>query len=366
MKHSNGASRALLHRALLHLPPETAHNVVLALLQVVEGTPFGDGFLRRSLAPKVDRRLEQNLLGLRFSNPIGLAAGFDKDGKAVAGMAALGFGWIEVGTVTPRPQRGNPRPRLFRHVEAESLENRMGFNNAGQSRLRRRLARAYPAAVPLGVNIGKNRDTPNDRAQEDYLSLVEALGGLCDYLVVNISSPNTPGLRDLQIRGFLEGLIRAARGVTDKPLMVKLSPDLEVTEAIDLARGAVEAGAAGLVLTNTTTDSWLLPSSGGGGLSGRVLKEKSFAMLKGIATELYGDCLLVSVGGIDSGREVYRRLRAGASLVQVYTALVYRGPSLVRRIAAELTELLDRDGLGSVAEAVGLDCRESALKGRMP
>jgi dihydroorotate dehydrogenase len=358
MKDSNGASRALLHRALLHLPPETAHNVVLALLQVAEGTPYADGFLRRSLAPKADRRLEQELLGLRFSHPIGLAAGFDKDGQAVAGMAALGFGWIEVGTVTPRPQRGNPRPRLFRYVEAESLENRMGFNNAGQSRVRRRLARTYPAAVPLGVNIGKNRDTPNDRAKEDYLSLVRALGELSDYLVVNVSSPNTPGLRDLQSRDFLEELIRGARGVTDRPLMVKLSPDLEIARAVDLARGAVEAGATGLVLTNTTTDSSLLPASGGGGLSGRVLKEKSFAMLRGVAKELFGDCLLVSVGGIDSGREVYRRLRAGASLVQVYTALVYRGPSLVRRIAAELTKLLDRDGLASVAEAVGVDCRE--------
>jgi dihydroorotate dehydrogenase len=357
MKDSNGASRALFHRALLHLPPETAHNVVLALLQLVESTPFGDGLLRRGLAPKTDQRLEQKLLGLRFSNPIGLAAGFDKDAKAVSGMAALGFGWIEVGTVTPRPQRGNPRPRLFRHVEAESLENRMGFNNAGQSRLRKRLARTYPAPVPLGVNIGKNRDTPNDRAQEDYLSLVRAVGELCDYLVVNVSSPNTPGLRDLQIRGFLEEVIRDARGITDRPIMVKLSPDLEIAQAIDLAQGAVGAGATGLVLTNTTTDRSLLPASRGGGLSGRVLKEKSFAMLRGVAKELFGDCLLVSVGGIDSGREAYRRLRAGASLVQVYTAMVYRGPSLVRRMAAELTELLDRDGLGSVAEAVGMDCR---------
>ncbi len=210
-------------------------------------------------------RLKQRLLGLSFPNPLGLAAGFDKNGEAIPALAALGFGFLEVGTVTPRAQPGNPRPRVFRYPETESLENALGFNNRGAESLARRLSRLRRGGVPLGVNLGKNRDTPLAAAEKDYELLVETLDGLCDYWVINVSSPNTPGLRDLQSGERLADLLRRIGARTDLPVLVKLSPDLEPGEAVGLGRAAVEAGAAGLVLTNTTIDYSLLPGAPGGG-----------------------------------------------------------------------------------------------------
>jgi dihydroorotate dehydrogenase len=300
--------------------------------------------------------MRQSNLGLVFANPLGLAAGFDKDGEIVGAMAELGFGWLEVGTVTPRPQAGNPRPRLFRYPEARSLENRMGFNNDGAAALEARLRRSWPAAVPVGVNLGKNKDTPNDRALEDYLGMMKVFRQRCDYFVVNVSSPNTPGLRDLQDRGFIRELLAASTNVVEQPVFLKLAPDLETRAAIDLVSSAVSAGAQGAILTNTTCDYSLLPEARGvGGLSGAVLREKSFQMLEAVAAELYGSCLLVSVGGIDSGKEAYRRFRAGAALVQVYTAMVYQGPGIVRDILGEIGECMRRDGFESITEVIGAD-----------
>jgi len=300
--------------------------------------------------------LAQSNLGLEFANPVGLAAGFDKDGEIVAAMAELGFGWIEVGTVTPRPQAGNPGPRLFRYPEARSLENRMGFNNDGAAALEGRLRRSWPAAVPVGVNLGKNKDTPNDRALEDYLGMMEIFRHRCDYFVVNVSSPNTPGLRDLQDRGFIRELLAASTEIVEQPVFLKLAPDLETKTVIDLVSSAVSAGAEGAILTNTTCDYSLLPEARGvGGLSGAVLREKSFQMLEDVAGELYGSCLLVSVGGIDCGEEAYRRLRAGAALVQIYTAMVYQGPGIVRDILGEIGECMRRDGFESITDVIGAD-----------
>jgi dihydroorotate dehydrogenase len=324
---------------------------------MAEALALGRVFLER-LAPPQSERQEQTLLGLFFPNPVGLAAGFDKDGEIVGAAARLGFGWIEVGTVTPGPQRGNPMPRLYRHREARSLENCMGFNNAGGEALKKRLQRAYPAPVPLGVNLGKNKDTPNAKAQADYLGLLEMFSHNCDYFVINVSSPNTPGLRDLQEREFLADLLSTAREFTDRPVFIKLSPDLETRAVVELVQGAVESGAAGAILTNTTARHSLLPGAHGvGGLSGEVLKQRSFELLETVASEVFGQCVLVSVGGVDSGREVYRRLRAGASLVQLYTALVYQGPRLLMSISDDLEELMARDGVGSLSEVVGADRR---------
>ena len=234
----------------------------------------------------------------------------------------------------------------------------MGFNNAGGRALLKRLKKAYPASVPLGVNLGKNKDTPNAEAQSDYLGLLKIFSRACDYFVINVSSPNTPGLRDLQDRGFLADLLAASRDLTDRPVFVKLSPDLEARAVVRLVRGAVEDGAAGVILTNTTARHSLLPAAHGvGGLSGEVLKERSFELLETVAREVYGQCVLVSVGGIDSGSEVYRRLRAGASLVQLYTALVYHGLRLLLSINNELEELMVRDGFSSLREVVGVDRR---------
>lgn len=346
-----------LHRLLLRLPPERAHELGLAALRA-GGRLAPAGFFGRYRVE--DRRLRQQLLGCVFPNPLGLAAGFDKDGRAVAGLERLGFGAIEVGTVTPRPQSGNPRPRLFRHRRAATLENAMGFNNAGAAALASRLERRRGAGVPLGVNVGKNKTTPNEEAVQEYAGLVRRFDGLCDYFVVNVSSPNTPGLRDLQTAESLAGILAAALAETSRPVLVKLSPDLDTAQAVELAVGAVESGAAGVILANTTIDYSLLPAARRvGGLSGRVLRRRSRELLGAVAPKLFGRGLLVSVGGVDSGREVYRRLRAGAGLVQIYTALAYGGPGLVARMLAELLDCLERDGLAAVGDAVGADLRSS-------
>ena len=344
----------LFRKLLFRLDAETAHTAVLGLLRVGESLPFVLPVLHRGAV--ASDRLSQQLLGLEFPNPVGLAAGLDKNAKVLASMAALGFGGLEVGTVTPRPQPGNPRPRLFRHPSRESLQNSMGFNNAGGRALRRRLERRRPGGPPLGVNIGKNKSTPAPEWKRDYLSLLEELDGHCDYFAINVSSPNTPGLRDLQTEDALTGLLTEGREKTSTPLLVKLSPDLEPGRAAALAAAAVDAGAAGIILTNTTTDASLWPTANRqGGLSGRVLRERSRRALNEVAASLFGRCLLISVGGIDSAEEAYRRLRGGASLVQVYTALVYHGPGLAGRINRGLLKLLDRDGLASVSEAIGAD-----------
>lgn len=345
----------LLHRFLLRLPPERAHEVGLAALRLGSAaTPLNYlGSYRVA-----DPRLRCEMLGLTLPNPLGLAAGFDKDGRAVDGLELLGFGAIEVGTVTPKPQAGNPRPRLFRHRAAATLENAMGFNNAGAAalaqRLERRRARSGP--VPLGVNVGKNKTTPNEEVVAEYAGLVRRFDGLCDYFVINVSSPNTPGLRDLQTAGTVESILEGALVETDRPLFLKLSPDLDTGEAVELATGAVDCGARGIILANTTIDYTLLPSARRiGGLSGGVLRRRSFELLRAVAPRISGRALVVSVGGVDTGRELYRRLRAGAGLVQIYTALAFGGPATVGRILAELLVCLERDGVGSVGEAIGAD-----------
>lgn len=343
-----------LHRLLLRLDAERAHGLALSGLRTAVALPPMRRWLR-SRYRLVDCRLEQQLLGTRFPNPVGLAAGFDKDAVTVSGLEALGFGFVEVGTVTPRPQPGNPRPRLFRHPRQASLQNAMGFNNRGLEALAGRL-RHRASGNPLGVNIGRNKDTAPEGAAADYHRVAARLSGCCDYFVVNVSSPNTPGLRDLQARNSLGELLDAMRQATETPFLVKLSPDLSLNEAVDLAEASVDKGAAGVVLTNTTVDYALLDGAvHRGGLSGRVLQRRSFEMLRTVAAVLFGRCLLISVGGIETAEEVYRRLRHGASLVQLYTALAYRGPRLVRFLNQGLLRLLDRDGVRQVSEVIGCD-----------
>ena len=344
-----------IHGLLLRAGPETAHGLAMSGLQRLQQVAPALRLFERQHTV-IDPRLVQEIWGRQFPNPIGLAAGFDKDAVAVPALAAMGFGFLEVGTVTPKPQKGNPRPRLFRHRELRSLQNAMGFNNAGMESLRRRLARTWPPPVPVGVNIGKNRQTELAAAAEDYRVLVRHLRETADYFVINISSPNTPGLRDLQQGEAVARLVDACRKETDCPVLVKLSPDMEDQEATDLARVAVDGGAAGLILTNTTVDYSLVPEPRPvGGLSGRVLQRRSLELLKVVASEVFGSCVLISVGGIESAADVYTRLRAGAQLIQIYTALIYGGSLLVRKINEELLDLLDKDDIADVASAVGLD-----------
>lgn len=344
-----------LHKALLQLEPETAHDLAIDALRAGQVSRVPLSLLRRSCIVR-SSRLEQSLWGRSFPNPVGLAAGFDKNGEVIHGMASIGFGFLEVGTVTPMPQRGNEKPRVFRHREERSLRNALGFNNRGGQALGKRLRGQRPYPVPVGVNIGKNRTTPAAEAARDYESLVVDLDELSDYLVINVSSPNTPGLRDMQRTQTVVELLKGCLERTPKPILVKLAPDLEDAEAVELALAVTEAGAAGLVLTNTTIDYSLLPGvEPRGGLSGRVLKKRSFDLLRLVASNLGGRGHLISVGGIDSAEEVYARLKNGANLVQVYTALVYQGPFLVRQMVGGLLGLMERDGVERVEDLVGVE-----------
>ncbi len=271
-------------------------------------------------------------------------------------MQILGFGFTEIGTVTPKPQTGNPKPRMFRHIDEQSIQNAMGFNNDGLLKVQKRLKTRYPFTTPIGINIGKNKVTPDSEAINDYTTLIKALHSLGDYLVINISSPNTPGLRDLQNEEFITRLFTEAKAITDKPILLKIAPDMTIDDAVALTSLAVEKGANGIIATNTTIDYSLVKNPQSfGGLSGAVLKKKSFEIFEAIAKELYGKTTLISVGGIDSAQEAYKRIKAGASLVQIYSALVYHGFDMIKNINIELSELIKADGYTNITQAIGAD-----------
>ncbi|HBC09531.1 MAG TPA: dihydroorotate dehydrogenase (quinone) [Rhodospirillaceae bacterium] len=344
--------------ALRCLDPETAHSLALMALSMGLAPPV-------TTAPRPI--LKTRVWGMEFTNPVGLAAGFDKDARVPRAVLGLGFGFTEVGSVTPKPQPGNPKPRLFRLTEDRAVINRMGFNNGGHDAMAARLAkfRAGPAGQGIaGVNLGRNKDSKDE--VRDYVLGVERLGALASYLVVNVSSPNTPGLRTLQDRGPLTALLTAVKAARDglanrPPLLVKIAPDLASADLEDIAAVAADVGIDGIIATNTTISrpASLRDSQKGqiGGLSGAPLK----SMAKGVISDLYQlvgrDIPLIGVGGIATGADAYARIRAGASLVQIYSALVFEGPYLAARIAAELADLLERDGFKSVAAAVGADHR---------
>jgi len=274
----------------------------------------------------------------------------------IRAMQILGFGFSEIGTITPKPQKGNPKPRMFRHVEEESIQNAMGFNNDGLFKIQKRLKKRYPFTTPIGVNIGKNKLTPESDAIDDYTTLIKALHNLGDYMIINISSPNTPGLRDLQNEEFITKLFQEAKKITTKPILLKIAPDMELTDAVNLTKMAVKCGADGIIATNTTIDYSLVKNPKSiGGLSGAVLKEKSFKIFEAIAKELYGKTILISVGGVDSAKEAYKRIKAGASLVQILSGLVFHGPNMIMNINKELTELIIADGYKNITQAIGAD-----------
>jgi dihydroorotate dehydrogenase len=334
---------------LRRLDPETAHRLALLALRC--------GLAGAAPAPD-DPRLAVSVLGRRFANPIGLAAGFDKDAVALRGLLRLGFGFVEVGTVTPRPQPGNPRPRLFRLPEDAAVINRMGFNNAGLDAFVGRLA-AVPRGLPVGANVGLNKE--GSVPERDYPALVAAVAPYVAYVVVNVSSPNTPGLRDLQAAPRLGGILAAIRRAVPQapPLLVKLAPDLAPADLPGIVAACVDGGAAGLVVSNTTIarPPGLRSRHAGqaGGLSGAPLFAPSTAMLARVARLAAGRLVLVGVGGVMSGRQVLAKLRAGASLVQLYTGFALHGPALIPRLKHELLDALDAAGFATVADAVGTD-----------
>lgn len=343
---------------LRRLDPETAHGLTLRLLAagLIPPQPVYN-------PPELTVRLWDRV----FPNPLGLAAGFDKNAEVADAMLGQGFGFVEIGAVTPRPQPGNPRPRLFRLTEDAAVINRMGFNNQGLEAIAARLAsrrRRHPGLI--GANLGKNKETSDPAA--DYEIGAARLGPLVDYLVINVSSPNTPGLRALQGREQLDELVRRTRDALTRampekapPLLLKIAPDLGWEDLADIAEVALAGQLDGLIVSNTTiarpASLRSAQASESGGLSGAPLFAASTAMLRRVAELTQGRLPLIGAGGVGSGSEAYAKIRAGASLVQLYTALIYGGPALVTRIKHDLLDLLRRDGFATLSEAVGADLR---------
>ncbi|NQX28716.1 quinone-dependent dihydroorotate dehydrogenase [Microbacteriaceae bacterium VKM Ac-2854] len=334
----------LFSLVLSKFDPERAHHLAF---DVIKSARLVAGPLRRITMPRTDQSVQA--LGLRFETPFGLAAGFDKDARAVLGLGAFGFGHVEVGTITAIPQPGNDRPRLFRLVPDRALINRMGFNNSGARVAAARLARLAnaPHRPVIGVNIGKSRIVSVDDAIDDYLVSARMLAPLADYLVVNVSSPNTPGLRGLQEIDKLEPLLRAVKDAADEtPLLVKIAPDLSDEEIDRVAQLTVDLGLDGIIATNTTisrdglrTAPAIVEAAGAGGLSGEPLRERSLAVLRRIRAVVPAELCVISVGGIDTAADVAERLDAGATLVQGYSAYIYRGPFWARSINRGLDRL---------------------------
>jgi dihydroorotate dehydrogenase len=354
------AARSLLFR----LDPERAHHLALAALRIAGAAPIA-----KVVRPRPPAGLETEVFGLRFEHPLGLAAGFDKGEVVAPGLFALGFSHVEIGTITPRPQPGNPRPRLFRLPEHAAILNRMGFNNDGADTCASRLERlrSRPSLGVVGVNVGKNKATPNDRAAEDYLACIDRLHAFADYLVVNISSPNTPGLRQLQEPEALQRLLgacaaRAAGLERPTPLLVKLAPDLSDEALDDAVDVAVAARVAGIIATNTTIARpgkvALHPrAQEAGGLSGAPLQPLATHALRRIYARSAGRLPIVGAGGIMDARDAYARIRAGASLVQVYTGYVYGGPAFARDVVRGMAKCAEKDGFSHISDAVGADAR---------
>jgi dihydroorotate dehydrogenase len=335
--------QSLVRPILFSLSPEAAHNLALRNLRAASSLPAVLRLLERFKPPPKPK----TVFGLTFPNPIGLAAGFDKNGVAIPAWAALGFGFVEIGTVTARAQPGNPKPRIFRYPGQEALINRLGFNNDGADAVADRLqrlrerpesVRGWPA-IPVGINIGKSKITPIEQAVEDYLYSFRLLARHADYIVLNVSSPNTPGLRSLQEHDALEQLLGAIRRENEtarKPVLLKIAPDLSLSELEQIITACEEHAIAGIIATNTTLDHSAIPSARDqtGGLSGRPLREKSTEFVRAITSR--SQLPVIASGGISDAASAREKLEAGAQLLQVYTGYVYRGPGFLREIAREL------------------------------
>ncbi|RNM07548.1 quinone-dependent dihydroorotate dehydrogenase [Dickeya undicola] len=332
----------LIRKALFQLDPEQAHEFTLHQLRRITHTPF-EWLVRQSVPTK-----PVTCMGLSFRNPLGLAAGLDKDGECIDALGAMGFGFIEVGTVTPRPQPGNDKPRLFRVVEAEGLINRMGFNNRGVDNLVENVKQSRFGGV-LGINIGKNKDTPVEQGKDDYLICMDKVYSHAGYIAINISSPNTPGLRTLQYGDALDDLLQAVKDKQAElhahyqkyvPVAVKIAPDLSEEELIQIADSLVRHNIDGVIATNTTLDRQLIQGLNHcgqtGGLSGRPLQLRSTEVIRRLSQELQGRLPIIGVGGIDSVVAAREKLAAGATLVQIYSGFIYRGPRLIKDIVTHI------------------------------
>lgn len=356
---------------LFRMDPERAHHLIVDGVGTASRIPGAGALLSALWGISETPDLSVDLFGLHFAHPVGLAAGLDKNAKAVQALSRIGLSFMEVGTVTPVGQPGNERPRLFRLPSDQALINRMGFNNEGADRMAERLGQIRHRRIPLGINIGKNKVTPNERAADDYRRCLQKLYRYGDFFVVNISSPNTPDLRALQHGDELTGLLAAVRdemnvqaelhGDAVKPILVKIAPDNTDEQLAYMAEAIVRSGMSGIIATNTTIDRQGLThrhAGETGGLSGRPLTRRSTEVIRTLYALTKGKLPIIGSGGIFDARDAYEKIRAGASLVEVYTALIYEGPGLLGRIHRGLREALRQDGFSRISEAVGADHRE--------
>ncbi len=344
--------KSLIKPLLFLRNPESAHHTTFDLIRLTFNLPIASSVVKSTFVLD-DPKLEREVFGLKFKNPVGLAAGLDKDAKLIDELAMLGFGFIEIGTLTPKPQEGNPLPRLFRLPQDESLINRMGFNNGGVLAAVERLKKRKSDVI-VGGNIGKNKVTPNENAVDDYLYCLDALHPYVDYFVVNVSSPNTPNLRDLQEKEPLKQLLSAVKSANDlkakpKPILLKIAPDLTDGQLDDIVEIVRETGIAGVIATNTTIDRSVLTTPkgeveaiGAGGVSGKVLAKRSTEVIRYLHQKSGGEFPIVGVGGIFSPEDAIEKLEAGASLVQVYSGMIYEGPGLIKRIKKGLLAYFSR------------------------
>lgn len=358
--------RSLIRPLLFAVPPEAAHHLAFGGLRAAMAVPGVGALTERMLAPR-DPMLEVRALGLTFPTPIGLAAGFDKDAVGFDALARLGFGFVEVGTLTAHAQPGNDKPRMFRLPRDRAIVNRMGFNNGGSEAAIERLARAH--RVPVGVNIGKSKVTPEREAASDYATSATRLAPHADYLVVNVSSPNTPGLRDLQAVEKLRPILAAvreasSRGARPPPLLVKIAPDLSDEDVDAVADLALELRLDGVVATNTTisraglaSDEAAVQACGAGGLSGAPLKARALEVLRRLRARAGDRLVLIAAGGVEDADDAWARILAGASLVQIYTGFIYGGPLAAAQIARDLGARARAAGYASVADAIGDQAR---------
>lgn len=338
--------RSLIRPLLFLMDAEKAHHFTFGMIKLLLSLPLAKAITRLLFAPQ-QKGLQKELMGLTFPNPIGLAAGFDKDARLIDELACFGFGFIEIGTLTPRPQSGNPQPRLFRLPQDSGLINRMGFNNEGVAAAVERLKKRQTNLI-IGGNIGKNKDTPNEEALNDYLVCFEALYDYVDYFVVNVSSPNTPGLRQLQEKEPLTALLQALQARNQqkpqpKPILLKIAPDLTEQQLDDIVAIVTATRLAGVIATNTTisrkglqTSADTLAAIGNGGLSGKPVRSRSTEVIRYLAQKSNKRFVIIGVGGIFTAEDAREKLAAGADLVQVYTGFVYEGPAMIKKICAQL------------------------------
>ncbi|MEK3881668.1 quinone-dependent dihydroorotate dehydrogenase [Paenibacillus sp. PL2-23] len=361
---------SLLKPLLFKMDAEKAHHLVIDGLASGSRFPGITEILNTMYGVPESPELRMEVLGLRFPHPVGLAAGLDKNGKAPDGFSSIGLGFAEVGTVTPKGQAGNELPRLFRLPPDEALINRMGFNNEGAEAMAASLAQRKIHSIPIAVNIGKNKTTPNELAHEDYQACIRILYDYGDFFVVNISSPNTQGLRDLQHGDELRKLLgavkeevdrqAAARQAKPKHVLVKIAPDMSDDQLEHTVSTIMESGIAGIIATNTTLSrEGLTHAHAGemGGLSGKPLRERSTEVIRAVYRQTGGQLPIIGSGGIFTAQDAYDKIRAGATLVEVYTALIYKGPELLKELTSGLKECLRKDGYRHIAEAVGADHR---------